>query len=122
VTGRSSGIFFVPSASATWQTAATVTVTSNGNNVYVSSSGWSDLAADFVGYRILRDGTVNVTESFHDAFVMVGGQYAWNFALSGLDVGVAAGSHTYTLQMYVSDSPTFNAILDGEMAVIEINE
>jgi hypothetical protein len=97
-------------------------VTSNGNNVYVSASGFSLLDADFAGYRILRDGSVNVTESFHDAWAIAFGQFTWNFALSGLDVGVGAGSHTYTLQMFVSDSPTSNEIFDGEMAVIEINE
>jgi hypothetical protein len=97
-------------------------VTSNGNNVYVSASGFSLLLADFAGYRILRDGTVNVTESLHDAYVISFDQNTWNFALSGLDVGVVAGSHTYTLQMYVSDSPASSTILDGEMAIIEINE
>jgi hypothetical protein len=96
-----------------------VTVTTNGNNVYVSASGWSEVYADVIAYRILRDGTVNISEVFQDAVLL----YIWQqFSLSGLDVGVPAGSHTYTLQVLVSDGTNFSTLVDGEMAVLEIND
>jgi hypothetical protein len=98
-----------------------VTVTTHGKNVLATYSGNSLVNADFVGYRIIRDGTTVIAQSEPDGYLISFDQNYWNVALSGLDATPAAGAHTYALQMYSSDSPTFNGTI-GNISVVEINE
>jgi hypothetical protein len=102
--------------------AGSVTVTTHGNDVLVSASGNAIVFADFVGYRILRDGATHLCGAIPDGYLISGLQSYWNFSISGLDITPAAGSHTYTLQFYVSDVATSNQISEGYLQVAEINE
>lgn len=122
VTGGVNNFFFASSVALVWELASTITVTTHGNNVLVSGSGWSTVFADWIGYRIMRDGAVVLTGSLPDAYLISGGQDDWGFGINGLDVGVPAGSHTYTFEVAVSDVPTFNGINEGFFQVAEINE
>jgi hypothetical protein len=97
-------------------------VTTHGNNVLATVSGSANVFADWVGYRIMRDGTVHLTGGFADGFLISFATNDWNFSFSGLDVGVGAGTHTYTLQFAVSDGTTNTSLNEAHLQVVEINE
>jgi len=102
--------------------AGSVSITTHGNNVLATVSGSTNVYADWVGYRIMRDGTVHITGAFADGYLISLATNDWNFSLSGLDVSVPAGSHTYTLQFAVSDGTTSNFINEAHLQVVEVNE
>lgn len=113
---------FTASTSGAWENVQTLTLNSNGNSVFVYASGSSVNYADFVGYRIMMDGTTFVCGGIADQYLISGAQNQWLWSTNARIPAVSAGSHTYTLQFYNSDSSTDNIIVEGYFHAVEIND
>jgi len=122
VSGRNYLFTYSPTSNGVWLNAGSVTVTTHGNNVLATVSGSANIYASWIGYRIMRDGAVHITGGFADAYWIGIGTYDWSFSFSGLDVGLSAGSHTYTLQIAVSDGTTSTWLNEAYLQVVEIND
>lgn len=105
-------------------TSCAVTITTHGtgtsnSSVYASVVGSVEAYADFVGFRIVRDGT-NMGGGFQDAYIIVEETGQWLFSASIMDDAATAASHTYTLQYYQSDGGTNSYIVEPWMQVMEL--
>ncbi len=115
------------SSNGTWEdTDLSITITThgsgtNGSDIYVACNGSFDAYADYFGVRIVRDGTEVITGGFQDAYVIVEEQGQWIFSFEGIDSPIA-GTHTYTVQIYVSDGSSNNSMVDATMTVMEIKK
>jgi hypothetical protein len=99
-----------------------VTITSHGNDVFISATLSPWVWADFVGYRIMRDGATFISGGYMDCYNIVEEEGRYTFTITGMDVAPAAGSHTYTVQTAISDGGTNTFIVESYISVMEINE
>ena len=115
------------STNNTWEdTDLSITITThgsgaNGSDIFVACNGSFEAYADNFGVRIVRDGSTIITGGFQDAYTISGGDDQWAFSFEGVD-SPSAGSHTYTVQIYVSDSSTSNDMVDATMSAMEIKK
>jgi hypothetical protein len=79
--------------------------------------------ADYIGLAVRRDGTTpEIAAGFQTCY-----DYATfsatdeTITVTGVDLTVGAGSHTYTVWMYVSDSGSSSYLWNTNLSVLEIN-
>lgn len=118
---------WTPGSSGSWlNTTLSITVTTHGSganqsDVYLGVSGYFFSYADTYGVRIIRDGATFLCGAIQDGYEIVEESGYWNFALNTVD-NPGAGSHTYTVQIYVSDGAGINELVEGYFSLLEIKE
>lgn len=107
----------------TWATYATLTVTTKGNDIYVTIHGYinngNSGANRTFDLRIRRDTTVLKTFTGFLLPNIAGGQPGYMFAWTYQDSAPAAGSHTYDIQL--QGSAAASVILSVNQVVVHEN-
>jgi hypothetical protein len=112
------------STNGAWvNTGISVTVTTHGEPVFVSLAGHMAAAADYIGLAVRRDGGLpEIASGFQTGY-----DYYWygtteqTLTVTGVDLTVPAGSHTYSVWMFVSDSGSSSFLWNTNLSVLEIN-
>jgi hypothetical protein len=91
--------------------------------VFVSLTGHVYGYADYIGLAIRRDGGLpEIAAGFQTCY-----DYYWygptdqTISVSGTDLTVGAGSHTYTVWMFVSDGGSSSYLWNTNVSVAEVN-
>jgi hypothetical protein len=99
-----------------------VTVTTHGEPVFVSFTGHYYGYADYVGVAVRRDGiTPEIAAGFQSAYEVGFFALDWTTTVTGVDLTVPAGTHTYTVYLLVSDGGSSTYFWNSNLSVLEIN-
>ena len=121
---RAYGTITSTATNGAWvNTGVAVTVTTHGEPVFVSLTGHMAAFADYVGLSVRRDGGLpEIATGFQTGF-----DYYWygtteqTVTVSGVDLTAPAGSHSYSIWMFVSDGGTGSYLWNTNLSVLEVN-